>query len=101
MNCYQCGSELIWGGDHSFEDCGLEGEGVVQNFSCPDCPTFVLSHSAVDMSDVKPLTEEYSEEGDRWASGYRIGYWQMRNFYRPKLEALERERDRYKEMAQR
>tara|TARA_R100000734_G_C3204456_1_gene22044 strand:- start:8 stop:169 length:162 start_codon:yes stop_codon:yes gene_type:complete len=53
------------------------------------------------MSDVKPLTEEYSEEDDRWARGYRIGYWQMRNFYRPKLEALERERDRYKEMAQR
>lgn len=101
MNCYQCGSELIWGGDHSFEDCGLEGEGVVQNFSCPDCPTFVLSHSAVDMSDVKPLAEEYSKGDDRWASGYRIAFHQLQQFYEPKVEALKRERDRYKEMIKR
>jgi hypothetical protein len=79
----------------------MEGEGVVQNFSCPDCPTFVLSHSAVDMSDVKPLAEEYSKGDDRWASGYRIAFHQLQQFYEPKLDALERERDRYKEMIKR
>ena len=33
--CPYCGNgEIIWGGDHTFEDCGMEGEGIVQNFSC-------------------------------------------------------------------
>lgn len=35
--CWFCGSELIWGNDFSFEDYGLEGEGVVANLSCPSC----------------------------------------------------------------
>ena len=39
MNCYVCDSKLIWGGDHSYEDYGLEGEGIVTNLSCSngDC----------------------------------------------------------------
>tara|TARA_R110000803_G_scaffold1637_2_gene5328 strand:- start:356 stop:514 length:159 start_codon:yes stop_codon:yes gene_type:complete len=34
MKC-NCGSELIWGGDHTYEDYCLEGNGIVTNFSCP------------------------------------------------------------------
>jgi len=39
MNCLRCNKEVIWGGDHSYEDYGLEGEGIVSNLSCPndDC----------------------------------------------------------------
>ena len=40
MDCYQCGSELIWGGDHSYEltdDFDIE-----TNLSCPDCDAHVL-----------------------------------------------------------
>jgi hypothetical protein len=31
--------KLIWGGDHSYDECGVEGEGIVSNLSCPneDC----------------------------------------------------------------
>lgn len=31
--------EMIWGNDHSFEDYGIEGNGIVSEFSCsnPDC----------------------------------------------------------------
>lgn len=36
-NCWFCGAEMIWGGDNSFEDFGLPGEGVVANLSCPNC----------------------------------------------------------------
>tara|TARA_R100000773_G_scaffold44608_1_gene46502 strand:- start:1330 stop:1485 length:156 start_codon:yes stop_codon:yes gene_type:complete len=38
MNC-MCGTELIWGGDHDYEDYSQEGKGVVSNLSCPndDC----------------------------------------------------------------
>ena len=41
MNCWHCGHALIWGGDHDFEDYGKEDEGIVSNFSCPDCGAYV------------------------------------------------------------
>jgi hypothetical protein len=31
-----CGKELLWGGDHSYEDYLLEDEGIVTNYSCTD-----------------------------------------------------------------
>ena len=37
MKCYNCGSVVIWGGDHTFEDYGLNGEGIVTNLSCSKC----------------------------------------------------------------
>lgn len=41
MNCWHCGSTLIWGGDHDYEND--DGEvGIVSNFSCPSCPATVL-----------------------------------------------------------
>ena len=48
MNCWHCKSELIWGGDHSFEDHGMEGEGIVSNLSCPNCPVEVLVYYDID-----------------------------------------------------
>jgi len=38
MTCWHCNSELIWGGDHDLEDCGHDREGIISNFSCPNCP---------------------------------------------------------------
>jgi transcription elongation factor Elf1 len=35
--CWFCGKELIWGCDFSFEDYGIEGEGIVATRSCPSC----------------------------------------------------------------
>ena len=37
MKGYHCGSDVIWGGDPSYEDYGLEGEGIVSNLHCPKC----------------------------------------------------------------
>ena len=37
MICPRCGKEMIWGGDFDFEDYGMEEEGVVSNYSCPNC----------------------------------------------------------------
>ena len=39
MKCTECSKDLIWGGDHTYEDYGLEGNGIVTNCSCPneDC----------------------------------------------------------------
>jgi len=50
MNCCFCNKELIWGGDFSFEDYGLEGEGIVSNLSCPNnqCGAFFLVYKPID-----------------------------------------------------
>jgi hypothetical protein len=41
MNCWHCDAELIWGGDHDYEE--EDGrEGIVSNLSCPECEAFVL-----------------------------------------------------------
>lgn len=42
VNCWHCNTQLIWGGDHDYEDYGSEGEGIVTNLSCPECGAFVL-----------------------------------------------------------
>ena len=44
MNCWACGHELIWGGDHDGEDYGDEVYEIVTNLSCPKCEAFVLVH---------------------------------------------------------
>ena len=48
MNCPDCDLELIWGGDHMFDECGMEGEGVVSNLTCPNCDVFVLVYRPID-----------------------------------------------------
>ena len=40
MNCYNCGTQLIWGGDHDCEDD--EEHAIVTNLSCPECGAFHL-----------------------------------------------------------
>ena len=39
MACPECGEKLLWGGDHSYEDYGIEGDGIVTNTTCKneDC----------------------------------------------------------------
>ena len=44
MNCWHCGTELIWGADHDMEDVndGEESEyDFFSNFTCPKCQSFV------------------------------------------------------------
>lgn len=45
MICGNCGSDkVIWGGDHDFEDHGLDGIGIVSNYHCPDCHASILMY---------------------------------------------------------
>ena len=39
MNCWLCGTELIWCGDHDVEDS--EDYDIVSNLSCPKCNAYV------------------------------------------------------------
>ena len=36
-NCWFCGTEMICGGDFSFKDYEIDGEGIIVNLSCPSC----------------------------------------------------------------
>ena len=48
MNCWHCNTELIWGGDHDYEDYGIDEEGIVTNLSCPNCDAFVEVYLPLD-----------------------------------------------------
>ena len=48
MNCWHCKEELIWGGDHDYEDYGYEEGGIVSNLSCPNCEAFVTFFLPLD-----------------------------------------------------
>lgn len=53
MKCWHCGGDVIWGGDHSYEDYGIEGEGIVSNLSCSNCKADYLIYL--------PIEEEHAE----------------------------------------
>lgn len=42
--CYQCGAELVWQSDNSYEDCGIDitenGNGTVRIFECEQCGSY-------------------------------------------------------------
>jgi len=40
MKCYNCQSDLIWGGDHDTEEEDTIHE-IVTNLSCPECDAYV------------------------------------------------------------
>lgn len=42
MNCWHCGEDtpMIWGSDFSFEDIGLDGDGIVSFFTCSKCKCY-------------------------------------------------------------
>jgi len=48
MKCFNCGHELIIGGQHDYEDLGVEGEGIVTNLSCPECGEFVEVYDDIE-----------------------------------------------------
>jgi len=45
MNCYNCQTELIWGGDHDLEEdeTHFGGRTIITNLSCPNasCGAYV------------------------------------------------------------
>lgn len=40
MNCWNCETQLIWGGDDDLEEEGGPYI-IVSNLSCPECSTYV------------------------------------------------------------
>jgi hypothetical protein len=44
---------MIWGGDHDYEDYGLEGGGIVANLSCSKCSATALFYSNDHLEEEK------------------------------------------------
>ncbi len=60
MKCYNCGTELIWGGDHDCEED--EDHAIVTNLSCPECGAFHLVYWG---------HKEEEEDKQLWIKGYK------------------------------
>jgi hypothetical protein len=56
--CWFCGAEMIWGGDHSFEDVGLEGEGIVANMSCSNEECGATAEFTTKLSEDEPAPQD-------------------------------------------
>ena len=58
MNCWHCGHDLTWGGDHDIDkdQTYLFGEySMVTNLTCPNCDTYVLVYYPREEEDDKKL----------------------------------------------
>ena len=60
MKCYNCQTELIWGGDHDCEE--HEDHAIVTNLSCPKCDAFHLVYWGHKDKEDKPSWEEGHKE---------------------------------------
>jgi hypothetical protein len=63
MNCYNCKTELIWGGDHDCEE--HEDHAIVTNLSCPECDAFHLVYWGKhkdEQEDEPEMWEHYCHE---------------------------------------
>ena len=50
MQCFRCGGDVIWSGDHDEEyDDGREG--IVSNLTCTECDAFYLMYWGEDEED--------------------------------------------------
>ena len=56
ISCTHCTSELIIGGDHSFDSYGLDGDGVVTNGECPNKDCWVSD--VIIYIDLNEINEE-------------------------------------------
>ena len=61
MNCWHCGTELIWGGDHDI-DHEDEDYCMETNLSCPNCDAFHLVYWGHKDKEDKPSWEEGHKE---------------------------------------
>jgi len=61
MNCWHCGTELIWGGDHDI-DHEDEDYCMETNLSCPNCGAFHMVYLPKDKQEDEPeMWKHYCE----------------------------------------
>ena len=50
MYCLSCGEGMIQGGCHTFEECDIDGIGLVHNFNCSSCESHALFYEVFTIS---------------------------------------------------
>ena len=58
MNCWHCGTELIWGGDADMEKDDSEDYDMETNLSCPNCESFVLVYRKREEMEIPSPTPD-------------------------------------------
>ena len=48
MNCWHCGTELIWGGDADLDEHFHTEYDIYTNLSCPNCETWVEVYHKIE-----------------------------------------------------
>ena len=76
MKCWHCNNEVIWGGDHDYDDYGMEGEGIVSNLNCSKCEAEYLIYLPIPSEDVTEKYKTLSAGCLRTAFGNKIfSFW--------------------------
>ena len=57
MNCWHCNTDLIWGGDHDFDEDSEGLYDMVTNLSCPNCGAYVEVYRPVQMKQKSKIKE--------------------------------------------
>jgi hypothetical protein len=47
-NCWFCGALMNWSSDFSFEDYGIDGDGIVANLTCNGCKATAEFYTAIN-----------------------------------------------------
>ena len=71
MKCWHCNSEVIWGGDHDYEDYGMERKGIVSNLSCSNCKAFYECY--LDLEEESNGKKEIISSQDKSNEGKKSG----------------------------
>jgi len=58
VNCWHCGTELIWGGDADMEKDDSEDYDMETNLSCPNCESFVLVYRKREEMEIPSPTPD-------------------------------------------
>ena len=58
MNCWHCGTELIWGGDADMEKDDSEDYDMETNLSCPNCGSVVLVYRKREEMEIPSPTPD-------------------------------------------
>ena len=46
--CFLCNCRVFWGNDFTFEDYGIEGEGIVHTYTCSGCGAFYEVYESIE-----------------------------------------------------
>lgn len=76
--CFHCGEKaVIWDGDFSFEDYGIEGEGIIHDCHCTNCGAQIQYQVPLD-----PPEEEEKKPEQNYICKHGVCAWRDEGEYK-------------------